>query len=168
MGLLEGLCTNGSSPFSKGVSTKPKIFLKKAFMTVRAYQIFTRCSYAVDTWQRQADVKGVVPGIKIPDHAIGPGFAVGMRVCRNPHFQVLIPVQAAPDLGPPHKEALVSGQAIYNRRFLTVKRHAVCLVSNGKSGQVADVFTKCELSVEKLAGQYFKLVVLADKVSGAS
>ena len=94
------------------------------------------------------DVEGLVPFIEVPDHAEDPVHARRVRPGLQLAAQRRLAELGAPDLGPGHEEALITGKAVDHRGFLAAERQLVSAVGQAQAADIADVFTQGKPAVD--------------------
>src|SRR5690348_11251729 len=79
------------------------------------------------------DVEGRVPGVEVP-HGEGAEVAGGVAVGGDALPERLVAHLGGPGLGVGDEEALVTGEAVDDRRFLAVQRGVIGVVGGGQAG----------------------------------
>src|SRR5678816_1552443 len=92
---------------------------------------------------------GVVPGVEVA-HDRRAELRRAVRVGDQPVRELLVAVEAAPDLRPAEEEPLVAAEAVDHGRRLAAQRDLVCLVRDGEAGEVGDVLAQGELALDAL------------------
>jgi hypothetical protein len=96
------------------------------------------------------DVEGGVEGVEVA-HRVAASLLRRVRVDGEEHLGGLLAGLAHPDLRPADEEPLVTGVAVEDRRLLVTEREPVCRVPDPDAGEVTDVLTDGEGTVDEIA-----------------
>src|SRR6218665_4159443 len=111
--------------------------------------------------------KGGIELGHVAHHAIHPVLARRVRMREELLAQCVLAIERAPHLAPAEEEALVTREALDDRRFLAPERQLVGLEGHGQATQVADVLTQGELAIDVHALDRAEARVLVGQEPGA-
>ena len=109
------------------------------------------------------NIKSVIPSVEITYNTVSTVFTRAMRVCFQTVAEGFITEFDLPDLRPSEEEPLIACKAINNRRFFTIQRPFISVISHLNARQIANVFTQSEAPIDVFAGERFKRSILSHK-----